>query len=50
MVRKPGDVEKSLMKKGFQRKEGDHQLFQLLHQGWQENKRVHQDQPRMQRT
>lgn len=27
MVRKPGDVEKSLMKKGFKRKEGDHSYF-----------------------
>ena len=27
MVRKPGDVEKSLVKKGFQRKEGDHHYF-----------------------
>ncbi|MBP9058794.1 MAG: hypothetical protein KBF98_00600 [Rhodoferax sp.] len=27
MVRKPGDVEKSLTKKGFQSKEGDHHYF-----------------------
>ena len=27
MVRKPNDVEKSLEKKGFQRKEGDHHYF-----------------------
>lgn len=27
MVRKPGDVEKSLVKKGFRRKEGDHHYF-----------------------
>ena len=27
MVRKPGDVEKSLVKKGFERKEGDHSYF-----------------------
>jgi len=27
MVRKPSDVEKSLVKKGFQRKEGDHIFF-----------------------
>ena len=27
MARKPNDVEKSLEKKGFQRKEGDHHYF-----------------------
>ncbi|MBK7049731.1 MAG: hypothetical protein IPH54_02535 [Rhodoferax sp.] len=27
MARKPGEVEKSLVKKGFQRKEGDHSYF-----------------------
>jgi len=27
MVRKPSDVEKSLERKGFQRKEGDHSYF-----------------------
>ena len=29
MVRKPGDVEKSLERKGFQRKEGDHHYCEV---------------------